>query len=511
MAKGRTGSAKGPRMIQEILRLKALGLSKRKIAKALDCSRNTVDKYLAEGSAGAAAAAPADYRAPWSEAVDWPKVHAATLKGAPLAEVWEAAAATEGLAGVPYVSFWREYRRRYPNVPLDLHKVHPPGERCEVDYKGDSPGLGYVDRRTREFVPCRLFGAVLPFSQIFFPRATLTEKQGDLLRSLAEAYSYFGGVSLTTAVDNAKALVSRAHRYDPDLNKEFAHFAEHHGTAPLAMRPRKPKDKNFIENALGVFWRWARRRLRDRPCYSLGELNDFLRELADIFNGRVQRKYGCSRRQKFDGGERATLLPLPVVAYTFGEWRTAKVHPDCHVQVGKNFYSVPYQLRGKDVEVRVSSGLVEAFSKLECVARHLRAHANAQGRYVTSDVHLPEAHRALREATPQMAVSEAAAVGPATETVVRELVEKARHPLMYLRRVQGILRLVKRYSAADLESACETLVKVGVTMPRLSDVEAVIKSNIDPRSAAVIPMRRGPNPFLRGQETWSQSDQGGKK
>jgi transposase len=498
-------------MIQEILRLKAMGLSKRKIAKALDCSRNTVDKYLEGDAVSAVATAAAEYRAPWSESLDWAKIHAATVRGAPLADLWEEAAATsDDVAGVPYVSFWREYRRRYPNVPLDLHKIHPPGERCEVDYKGDSPGLGYIDRASREFVPCRLFGAVLSFSQLFFPRATLTEKQGDLLRSIAEAYGYFGGVALTTAVDNAKALVSRAHRYDPDLNREFAHFAEHHGTAPLAMRPRKPKDKNLIENALGVFWRWVRRRLRDRPCYSLGELNDFLRELADVFNSRVQRKYGLSRWQKFEDAEKAKLLPLPVLAYTFGEWRTAKVHPDCHVQVGKNFYSVPYKLRGKDVEVRLSSGLVEAFFKLECVARHLRASANMQGRYVTTDAHLPDAHRALREATPQTAVSEATAIGPATEVVVRDLVEKARHPLMYLRRVQGILRLIKRYSAGDLERACATLVKVGVTMPRLADVEDIIKSNIDPRSAAVIPISRGPNPYLRGQQTWSQSDLGEK-
>jgi hypothetical protein len=72
------------------------------------------------------------------------------------------------------------------------------------------------------------------------------------------------------------------------------------------------------------------------------------------------------------------------------------------------------------------------------------------------------------------------------------------------------LRLARRYSGADLETACRTLVNVGVTMPRLTDVEAIIKSNVDPRSAAVIPMRRGPNPYLRGQQSWRQQDEGGK-
>jgi transposase len=505
MPKQTDGRAKGPRMIQEILRLRALGLSKRRIAKALSCSRNTVDRYVEAGGEGAAAPAAAgqDYRAPWSEMVDWQEVHAATAKGDPLSALWEerVAARTE-TAAVPYVSFWREYRRRFPHVPLELHKIHPPGERCEIDYKGDAPGLGYIDRRTKEFVPCRLFGAVLCFSQLFFPRATLTERQHDLLDSIGEAYGYFGGVPLTSAVDNAKAAVSRAHRYDPDIHREFAHFCEHFGTAPLAMRPGKPKDKNLIENALGVFWRWARRRLRGKTFHSLAELNAFLADIADEFNTRIQRKYGASRRDKFETGERSKLLVMPQSRYNFGEWKDAKVHPDCHVQIGRNFYSVPYHLRGKTVEVRLTPALVEAYANLECVARHIRVHPNAIGRYVTKANHLPEAQRAVREATPQRAVDDAAAVGGATEAVVRSLIEDARHPLMHLRRVQGILRLAKRYSKPDLERACQTLVDVGTKMPRLGDVEALIKSKRDPKSASVIPLQRQPNPYLRGQDSW---------
>lgn len=501
-------NSKGPRMIQEILRLKALGLSKRMIAKALDCSRNTVDKYLAEGSSGVSAAA-ADYKAPWSEAVAWERVHSETSQGTALSDVWESMSqAKSELAAVPYVSFWREYRRRFPNIPLDFHKIHPPGERCEVDYKGDSPGLGYIDRASGAYVPCRLFGAVLCFSQLFFPRATLAEKQGDWLRSMAEAYSYFGGVALTTAFDNAKAAVTKAHRYDPDINKEFAYFAEHHGTAPLAMRPRKPKDKNLIENALGVFWRWARRRISSRTFYCLGDLNEYLRELAGIFNDRVQRKYGVSRRQKFEAGERSKLLPLPTMNYSAGEWRAAKVHPDCHIQVEKNFYSVPYQRRGKELDIRVTSGLIEVYFQLDCIARHLRASGNTIGQYKTINSHLPPSHQAMNESTPQMAINEAVSVGPNTEIIVKALIEQARHPLMYLRRVQGILRLSKRYTKADLEASCMTLVKVGITQPKLADVESIIKSNIDPKSAAVIPMRRGPNPYLRGQNSWRQETTG---
>ncbi len=107
--------AKGPRMIKEILRLRDMGLSKRMIAKALGCSRNTVDKYLAEPEP---LAPQPEYQAPWSEHIDWQLVSQETAKGTPLVEYWEAR--VEPLEGmtIPYVSFWREYKRRFPHVPI---------------------------------------------------------------------------------------------------------------------------------------------------------------------------------------------------------------------------------------------------------------------------------------------------------------------------------------------------------------------------------------------------------
>ncbi|RYZ60495.1 MAG: IS21 family transposase [Proteobacteria bacterium] len=502
MVKGQKGKTKGPRMISEIQRLKAMGLSKRMIAKSLGCSRNTVDKYLS-ASPDADSESPKVYRAAWSDQVKWIDVESATSRGMTLSEFWERfISLREELKDVSYLAFWREYRRRFPNIPIELHKTHPPGERCEIDYKGDSPGLGFIDRYTREYVPCRLFGSILCFSQLFFPRATLTEKQDDLLKSISEAYKYFGGVPVTSAFDNAKAAVSRAHRYDPDINKEFAHFCEHYGTAPLAMRPRKPKDKNLIENNLGVFWRWARQRIQEKTFHSLADLNDFIYELAEDFNNRTQRKYGTSRRQKFIEGEQDKLLELPSAPYSVGNWKTAKPHPDCHVQIGKNFYSIPHQHRDRLVDVRITGALIEIYRDLDCIARHIKAHDNAVGQYFTNENHLPDFHKAMREATPQQSIDQASEVGPFAEQIIKSLIEDARHPLMYLRRAQGILRLSKRYSPKALDRSSEILLSIGTKNPKLSDVEALIKNNLDSEKTNVIPIKRQSNPFLRGQEHW---------
>lgn len=504
MPANKRGVAKGPRMIKEILRLRSQGLSERKIAKALGCSRNTVKKYLSQELDGQTETG-SGYQAPWSDEVDWPQVQEAVNRGRTLQEIWEGQVFS-GVDSPPYVSFWREYRRRFPKFPLDYHKHHPPGERCEIDYKGDAPGLGYTDRATGEFIQCKLFGSICCFSQLFFPYATCTERQPDFIEGIRASYEYFGGVPLTTAFDNAKAAVTRTHRYDPDVHKELDHFFEHYGTAPMPTRPRKPKDKNLIENALGVFWRWARVRVQERSFFSLGELNEYLVTLADQFNHRVQRKYGTSRRYRFEQGDKPKLLALPSKPYNFGEWRTAKLHPDCHVQVEKNFYSAPFTLRGQSLEVRLTSQFVEIYSGLELVAKHLRLIGRVAGQYSTKDNHLPPNQQAMKEATPQAILSQAAEVGPATEAVVGHLFDSGRHPLMYLRRCQGILRLQKRYSKPGLERACCQIESIGVALPRLRDIEDIIKSNLDPKSASVTPIRRGPNPFLRGQNSWSDNN-----
>ncbi|MGL3709451.1 hypothetical protein ACSYAY_01105 [Leptospirillum ferriphilum] len=119
------GKRKGARMILEIQRLKGLGLGKKAIARALRISRNTVKQYWEGGEVENRV--PTVYQAPWSEVVDWEGVRKSVERGQALAHHWEAVQEAlpqaDPRSGVPYVSFWREYRRRFPEVPLVLGKM----------------------------------------------------------------------------------------------------------------------------------------------------------------------------------------------------------------------------------------------------------------------------------------------------------------------------------------------------------------------------------------------------
>ncbi len=496
---------KGPRMRQEIKRHKLAGLGIKAIAAVLHISKNTVRKYLQGNQTEVEE--KKSYSPSWAAYVDWTLVHAQVEKGDALGHWWEnniKAQTTGDLAGLGYVSFWREFRRRFPRLDLEFHKTHPPAERCEADFKGDAVGLGYTDRGSGQFVPCRLFGAVLCYSQLFRAVARPAEKQTDWLSGLETSFDYFGGVSKLLSVDNAKAAVQRADWWDPDLNPEFARFCQHYQLTPVIARPRRPKDKNLIEGALGVFWRWARSKIAGRDFFSLGQLDEYLRDLCDEFNSRVQRKYSLSRMQRYEAQEKVLMKPLPQQPFELAEWKKAKVHPDCHVQVKKNFFSVPYTLRGQELNVRLTLSYVEIFHKMERVALHHLPTSNQQGRYITEAGHLPKAHQAMLEATPQRILQDALAVGSQTHAIIQRLIQEASHPLAYLRRCQGIVRLKKRYGAVHLESVSALLNGLGQKMPKLRDFENLLKNPKLMESSVSTPIvQRKHNVHLRGQMHWS--------
>lgn len=509
---------KGPKMIEELIRRRANGDGIQTIANNLKVARNTVKSRLKEIGAyeivdaqkllisGVQAAKSTIFTTHWSSQITWDNAISEIEGGTPIKEFWEdhlQSSAAADLRNVPYETFWREFRRRYPNIDVHYHKHHEPGLRTEIDYKGDTHGLGYIDKTTGEFIDCRMFGAVLCNSRLFFPLATENEKQPSWLAGIREGFKYFGGSTQLLVVDNTRCAVNVADWFDPDINQEFYNFCSHYNTTVMAARPGRPKDKNLIEVHLGVFWRWVRRRLRQRQFFSLGELNRFLSELADEFNNRYQRKYGSARRARFESQERVTLRPLPKTTYESGEWKKAKLHEDCHIQHKYNYYSAPYQHRGKDLDVRVSLTHVEIFYQQERIAIHQRRSDNQRGNYSTDKSHLPEKLQAMEEFTVVRQIREANKIGPSTEKIITTLLTEVSHPSMFLRRTMGILRLKGRFGADKLERACEVLLNHGRTKPKVKDVERMLQSpNLDSRPK-VLPIDRKPNPHLRGQMSFT--------
>ena len=121
----------------------------------------------------------------------------------------------------------------------------------------------------------------------------------------------------------------------------------------------------------------------------------------------------------------------------------------------KNFYSVPFVYVGQKVRVRLTEKMVEVFSE---DSQPLTAHARLRGigQFSTYDFHYPEAKLSVARFEVRHAQEQAKKLGPHAEKLVDHLLS-GQHPLRHLRRVQGILRLAKRYpiTAEALDHACQ--------------------------------------------------------
>ena len=152
------------------------------------------------------------------------------------------------------------------------------------------------------------------------------------------------------------------------------------------------------------------------------------------------------------------------------------MHFDCHIEVGRCFYSVPFQLVKQEVDVRVSAKTIECFHEGKLIALHPRQ-ANKQGGYSTQAAHLPKHHQAQLEWSPQRLRRWAQEVGEQTHQLVNQMIESRKHPEMAYRSTLGLLNLVRRYSPQRVEKACELALQIG--SPTRNSVASILQQELD--------------------------------
>jgi transposase len=456
------------RKIRELLRLKfEQGLSDRKIAVALSMSRSAVGECLHRAATagmvwplpGGLDDAELERRLyplkPKAIEIPWPDfahVHRELSRpGVTRQLLWEEYKAQHP-QGLQYSAFCDRYREWLQNtVEPVLRFEHRAGEKCFVDYAGQT--VGVIDRHTGEIRDAQIFVAVLGCSNYTYAEASWTQTLPDWLGAHVRALEFFGGAPAALVPDNLKSGVDRAHRYDPDLNRAYAEFAEHYGLAILPARVRKPRDKSKVETGVQIVERWILARLRDRQFFSLTELNAAIDPLLIELNERGFQKLDGSRRSRFIELDQPALKALPPRAYEYAQWKCAKVHPDYHIEVEHAYYSVPYRHIGERVEVRLTARMIEIFLRRQLLASHPRL--NKRGARSTLDAHRPANHRAVIDTTIERLLARAEAVGPAVARVLTEQFNRKRHPEEALRVAQGILRLAQDFSPQQLAAACE--------------------------------------------------------
>ncbi|MBF0437170.1 MAG: hypothetical protein HQL77_17640 [Magnetococcales bacterium] len=154
---------------------------------------------------------------------------------------------------------------------------------------------------------------------------------------------------------------------------------------------------------------------------------------------------------RFENVEENTLLPLPRERWESSIWKEAKLHPDCHVQVEKSFYSAPFRLIGQKLTVQIAGSKVRIFNDLELVATHDRSWLSRSRQ--TNEDHLPTNKVQWWMATPQGCLKQAEKIGPFALKWMQCLLEN--QVTDRLRSGLAALRLADKYSPKRFEVACE--------------------------------------------------------
>ena len=207
-----------------------------------------------------------------------------------------------------------------------------------------------------------------------------------------------------------------------------------------------------MEVGVQVVERWILACLRHRRFFSLSELNAAIGELLEQLNNRPFKKLPGTRRSQFEAVDQPVLRALPTQRFEYAEWCKGRVGPDYHVEVDGHFYSVPYQLARRELEVRVMEKTIECLHRGQRVACHVRSFV--AGASTTLPEHRPRAHRHYAEWTPQKLVQWARETGPATAEVVSEILVSRPHPHQGFHSCLGLRKLAKHYGPDRLEAAC---------------------------------------------------------
>ena len=337
------------------------GVYQRDIAEQLGVHPRTVRRALRrDGPPGGRARPRASKLDPFKARVD-----------ALLAEgVWNAVVLLREIQAEGYtggISILRDYvrpKRALRKSRATVRFETPPGKQLQTDW-GE-----VVTRIAGEATKVCFVVSTLSYSRRFHFWGTDSQDAEHTYEGLVRAFEHFGGVTDEVLVDNQKATVlARPRGERPRFHPRFLDLAGHYGFTPRACRPARAQTKGKDERMVGYVKHHFFVRYRDfEDRAHLNQLAErWLEEEADRRVHGTVREVVAKRFQR----EAPALKPLPATRYDTSYLELRQVGWDAYVDVRGNRYSVPAQLAGQRVTVRITlDGLLAIHDGDRLVARH---------------------------------------------------------------------------------------------------------------------------------------------
>lgn len=414
--------------------------------------------------------------------IDWSYINCEMKrKGVTLQLLWEEQKA-QHLHDLSYSRYCARYRDWRSQLDTCMRQHYKVGEKMFVDYAGLKVPI-VTDINSGEANLAEIFVAALGASNYTYTEATASQALPDWISSHVRAFEFFGGVAEILIPDNLKSGVNKADRYEPLVNATYNDMAKHYQIAVIPTRVCAPQDKAKVEEAVQNVERTILAKLRNRTFFSLHELNEAIKPLLTELNQKPFQKLPGSRHSQFETLEKPVLRPLPETRYIFAEWKKARAGIDYHIALDGHYYSVPYTLIKKELDVRFTVNLVEVFYQGRRVASHRRN--NQKGAFTTVPEHMPRAHQEYAKWTPERLTNWAHHSGMATAALTKKIMESRMHPQQGFRACLGIMRLGDKMGKERLENACQRALAIGAYSYK--SVLSILTKNLDKQPIAEKP------------------------
>ncbi len=270
-----------------------------------------------------------------------------------------------------YSQFCFVLKNQYAEPESSALYNHKAGDKLYVDFTGEK--LHWLDT-SQVMHTEEIFLSVLGASAYVFATPTYSQKQEDFANAMQDAFLFFGGVPRAVVPDCLKSAVIHNDGYEPVHNPLFKKLLDHYGTFSIPARPHHPKDKPFAENSVNLIYRQILARIDGKTFVNRDAMLVWWKKALAKINATPFQKLPGSRQELFDKTDKLALKPLPeflfdltaIKAQTVGTTNTVYISED------KTYYSVPYALFGKKVDIHITPKQIHIWYENECRVTHER-------------------------------------------------------------------------------------------------------------------------------------------
>ena len=350
-----------------------------------------------------------------------------------------------GFAASYYATLRLVNRIKESTLPVTMMLDFQPGECAQVDF-GAGPKL--VDTLTGLEAKTWIFVMVLAWSRHMYAEIVLRQDVETWLGCHRRAFEWFNGVPQKIIIDNAKCAITKACYYDPVVQRSYGDCAEGYRFIISACPPRDPQKKGRVESGV----KYVKNAFVPlRTFRNLVDANEQLQVwLLELAGNRIHGSTHEKPLTLFET-EHPLLKPLPDNPPELAVWEKVSVHSNCHVQFLKCYYSAPFRLARQELWLRASETTVRLYKEHELVAVHPRLFK--PGTKNSLNEHLPPNALAYCMRDSQWCLEQSRHIGPHCAQLISLLLNES--VVDYLRGVQGIIALHKKYGNARLDAACK--------------------------------------------------------